>query len=365
MNETSVSIFFNELNSCAELVHSRLLDSSYADRFHPKDIHDAVTLYVRSGGKRLRPAVLMWCCGVVGGIPEDALAAACAVEIFHTWTLVHDDIIDRDDLRRGGATVHNHFYQVAKDEFRDLDEASKAHYGLSVAVLAGDVQHGWGISMMTELSRLNKLDPMVTLNLINELDTEVLNLLVEGEVEDMRYSYVPVQQVSIERIEDMLYKKTAVLYRFCARAGAMIGLGKWEPDHPYIKALSTYAEKSGIAFQLQDDILGVIGDESKLGKPVGSDIREGKSTTVLHYAWENASPEERNQIHEVLGKENATDKEVKEVVAILKNRGGIQKTQERAKRYVEEALQSLDALPPSKYLDLLKTSAEFIISRTK
>lgn len=112
-----------------------------------------------------------------------------------------------------------------------------------------------------------------------------------------------------------------MLYRFCARAGALISLGHDQKEHPYTKALEDFASLCGIAFQLQDDVLGILGNESKLGKPVGSDIREGKRTTVVQYAYEKATPAERKILEKILGEDHATEDEIKEIVGILEERG--------------------------------------------
>ncbi|MBZ0266348.1 polyprenyl synthetase family protein, partial [bacterium] len=337
MSVVTQSDFFNELDVCVEKLRSHFLSDKYTKRFHPADIESAVTLYIRSGGKRLRPAILFWSCGALGGKVEAATPAAAAVEVFHTWTLVHDDIIDRDDMRRGGSTVHEHFRQIAHQTYSGINQFDASHYGISVAILAGDVQHGWGISMMTELTTEWQLDPMVTIHLINDLDTEVLNKLVEGEVLDIQFSHMPVHDLSVDLIEEMLWKKTGVLYRFCARAGALIGLGRMEREHPHVKALEGFASRCGIAFQLQDDVLGIVGNSAKLGKPVGSDIQEGKRTTVVYYAYENADKDEQNFIAHTLGNPNATETEIRKTADILVNRGGVELTQQRAKKHIDEA----------------------------
>ncbi len=357
-------IFFQELEHCAKRIDSYLHSVEYTKRFQPQDIAEAVTLYTRSGGKRLRPAILLWSCGALGGEVERAIPAAAAVEVFHTWTLVHDDIIDRDDMRRGGKTVHEYFRYVNGNREFKIDGDHASHYGISVAILAGDVQHGWGISMMTELTRIHNVDPKVTISLINDLDTEVLNLLVEGEILDIQYSYLPMNQTTVALIESMLWKKTGVLYRFCARAGALIGFGYENRNHPHVQALEGFASHCGIAFQLQDDVLGIIGDQEKLGKPVGSDIREGKRTTIVHYAYDNANQEERRFLEHVLGNENISEDEITQAINILVNREGIELTQQRARTHIREALEMLEVLPSNKYRDLLQAWAEYMISRS-
>lgn len=357
------TVFFDELSRCADTVREHICHSRYKERFSPDDLRDAVTLYTASGGKRLRPAILCWSCGAVGGDHAKAVPAASAVELFHTWTLVHDDIIDRDDRRRGGPTVHEHFRQVAASSYPDLPESERRHYGVSVAVLAGDVQHGWATTLLGELTRHHDIDPLVTLHLIERLDNEVLNLLVSGELLDIQYCYRPLDDITVDDIETMLWKKTSVLYRYCAEAGAMIGLNAIAPEDPRVIALAEFSSKCGTAFQLQDDILGVIGDPAVTGKPVGNDLREGKRTTLVHYAHANADPGEREQLTEVLGNLEADGDQIRTAIEIIERRGGVEQTRNRALQYVDEARRHLDELPASRYRDLLAAWAEYLVTR--
>ncbi len=363
MQQSSQERFFNELDLCVNQLKDFLLSERYTKRFHPSDLLEAVTLYTVSGGKRLRPSILMWCCGAVGGDPSKAVPAAAAVELFHTWSLVHDDIIDRDNTRRGDDTVHARFQKLAKDRYTGISDEEAYHYGVSVAVLTGDVQHGWAISMLSEMSRLGDLDPEITLFLIDNIDTEVLNQLVEGEILDFQFPRLPISAVTLENIEDMIWKKTGVLYSFCARAGALIGLETTDLENPYVRALESFSKNCGIAFQLQDDILGVVGDKNVLGKPVGSDIREGKRTTIVHYSYMEASDSERSLIENSLGNPDASESDINKVVKILVERGGIDKTYRQARKYIEEAYPQLEELPDSKHRDLLRNWADFMISR--
>ncbi|MFZ5434149.1 MAG: polyprenyl synthetase family protein, partial [Calditrichota bacterium] len=335
----------------------------YIDRLAPEDMAEAVTCYFESGGKRLRPAVLLFCVGAAGGDESKAICAAAATEIFHTWTLVHDDIIDRDATRRGAPTVHERFYR--KPSTRQLfgDGNDARHYGLSVAVLAGDVQHGWGISLMTELTRKYGLDPAVTLMLINTLDTRVLCTLVDGEMLDVQYSRMPIEKLSAEQIESMLWKKTGALYEFCGEAGACIGMSSPDIKNPLASALGKFCSLCGTAFQIQDDILGIIGDEKLLGKPVGSDIREGKRTLIVQHAYQNASASERQRIVEGLGNAQATTDQVEDVRNLFLKLGSIDYTAQLARQRVDEALSHLEAVPPSYNRDLLSDWATLMIER--
>jgi geranylgeranyl diphosphate synthase type I len=353
-----------EIERRVTLVQDYVLRPEYLNRFAPEDMREAVTCYFASGGKRLRPAVLLFSVGAVGGDESKALCAAAATEIFHTWTLVHDDIIDRDPLRRGAPTVHERFR--VKESTRllyDNDDTEATHYGVSVAVLAGDVQHGWGISLMTELTSRFGLDPMVTLMLINTLDTRVLCTLVDGEMLDVQYSRIPIDKLTAEQIELMLWKKTGALYEFCGEAGAAIGLNYPDLKHPLCVALGKFCSMCGTAFQLQDDILGIIGNEKMLGKPVGSDIREGKRTLIVQHAYQNGSAAERKLMLDTLGNPHAPVDQLLAVKDLFIRLGSIDYTAELARKRVDAALVHLNNVPPSSYRDLLGDWAQLMIER--
>lgn len=355
---------FDEIEKRVKLIQDYVLSEAYVQRFAPEDMQEAVTSYFRSGGKRLRPAVLLFACGAVGGDESKAISAAAAVEIFHTWTLVHDDIIDRDTLRRGQPTVHERFCQKSLLNGRFGNNLQTArHYGMSVAILAGDVQHGWGISLMTELTTHYGIDAAVTLKLIDTLDTHVLTTLVEGEVLDVQQSKMPIADVSEAAIEEMLRKKTGALYEFCGAAGAAIGLNTPDLSHPLVAAISGFTSACGVAFQLQDDILGIVGDEKLLGKPIGSDIHEGKRTLIVRSAYRRASPTQRALLNQVLGNEGATPDEIAQATSLLLNLGGIEYAKQRAKAYLQKGLPYLEEVPPSFHRDLLADWAKLMTER--
>jgi geranylgeranyl diphosphate synthase, type I len=343
-------------------VSAYFLQPRFREWFKPKDLEEAVFAYLQRPGKRLRPAVLMWACGAVGGDEDLVLPAAAGVELFHTWTLVHDDLIDNDDLRRGGPTVHKLGETFARQKLGYSEEKSR-EYGRDLAVLTGDSQHGWTTSLFCECATLNGLDARVVLEVVYQLESRVVNTLIEGETLDVQYARTPIEQLSREDIVHMLWMKTGVLYEFAAKAGAMLGLGTHDDNHPYVAALSQFASKCGTAFQLQDDILGLVGEEQQLGKPVGSDVREGKKTTVVYFALRSASQEEREFLLSVLGNPEAPAGDVGKATDLMVSLGGVEKTAELALSHVNAALPELEAIPESPYRELLADWARFMIER--
>ncbi|NIM07119.1 MAG: hypothetical protein GTN69_04795, partial [Armatimonadetes bacterium] len=279
-----------ELKAARQRLRDYLEASSYWTNSPLSDhMREAVFSYLEAGGKYLRPCLLLWCCRALGGDEEKALPAALAVEVFHTWTLVHDDIIDRDKVRRGRPTVHEKLRREGEKQFGTGEFA--ARYGQSMAMLAGDVQHGWAVCLLSEAAAGNGTNAdrsSLALSLIKELEGETLVRLVEGEALDIQISQHPLSEVSDEEILRVIEGKTASLFSFAARAGVHLARGGYYPDDPLVKGVGEFGYHAGMGFQLQDDILGVVGEEKKLGKSVGADIREGKRTLPLVFSWKQA-----------------------------------------------------------------------------
>ncbi len=363
MTPSEETRFKNELTRCAELTYRRINSIDYRGRFAPPDMSRAVYHYVDPPrGKALRPMLVMTSCRAVGGSDNDVLPLAAGVELYHTWTLVHDDIIDRDDLRRKGTTIHEEFRRLSAG--RGLSPEEAQHYGLTIALLAGDVLHGWAISFIGELGNGNRNDSRLPLRIISDLENFVLNGLVEGETLDVQFSGLPVEKVSEEMVLDMLYKKTGLLYEYCARWGAYVGGEGFDPESPTATALAEFARHAGVAFQLQDDILGVIGGEEKTGKSAMSDLREGKRTTIVSHALQRASSAQSRQIMGLLGNKQASTSELKTLAGLLGELDGINHTRQLAERIIkEQALPHLSQVRASKDKGLLELWAKYMISR--
>jgi geranylgeranyl diphosphate synthase type I len=350
------------INVRKDKVYTYLMRPEYANLFEPAHIKSAVLSYLQGGGKSLRAVVLLLSCGAVGGNEEVAIPAAAGVEVFHTYTLVHDDIIDRDDRRRGKPTVHTQYAEIAGRELGH-DPAEAAHYGLTIAILTGDIQQAWSTLLFAEVAQKYEVNARLILSLLSELAGRLSPALIAGETLDVQYSRRPVGAITEALVLDMLWKKTGALYEFAGRAGAAIGLGDATLTDPLITDIASFCSRCGTAFQLQDDILGIVGDETRLGKPVGSDLREGKTTVIILKAFQEANPTQKEQLKAVLGNPNATEEAIGQVTDLLHDLGGISYTQELARRYVQEAIPRLDRLPPSHYKDLLVQWAEYLIER--
>lgn len=356
---------FRFLSDVDRKVLDYLERSPSAPQLEPPHLQDSVWAYMRRPAKRLRPALVMLACGAVGGDPEIAVPAAAGVELFHTWTLVHDDIIDDDALRRGFPTVH----VAAADRIQNdlgLNAEAARHYGRSVAILTGDAQYGWSIAAIAEAGLSGKVNPLVILRIIQVLQSQVVGQLVSGELLDVEYGLRRERaqtRPTEEQILKMLWLKTGVLCAFAGLAGAMIGKDCDNPKDSQAEAISEFAGKCGTAFQLQDDIIGIAGNEADTGKPVGSDIVEGKLTLIVLEALKNASEAQRSQLLSVLGNKQATKPQIERTTRLLRELGGIEYVNQKAQALVREALTQLETIPPSEPKQLLESLAEFMIDR--
>jgi len=366
-----MAVCCSELVAYLKTVDRRILEyilsSDVAKGLEPADIKEGVLSYVQRPGKRMRPGLLLMACGSVGGEEREAMAvpAAAGVELFHTWTLVHDDVIDNDGVRRGQPTVHEAMTQKAKAAF-GFDDALATEYGRDIAILTGDVQHGWSVTCFLDCALRMGADPLVILQVVKYLQSYVVPELVRGEVLDVQSGMkkgTDVSDIDEDKIIHMLRLKTGVLYEFAAMAGALIGKNTTELDDPQVQALRLFASNCGAAFQLQDDVLGVVGNEKTLGKPVGSDIREGKMTVVVCHALRHANENEKARILSVLGNRAASPDAIAQVTALLEELGGVERCRALARGYIDEALPYLDDIEESGYRRLLVQWAEFMINR--
>jgi geranylgeranyl diphosphate synthase type I len=291
---------------------------------------------IEAGGKRLRPYLTVKACEAVGGRADDAVPFAAAVEFLHNFTLVHDDVMDHDDLRRGRPTVHK-------------------VYGVPLAVLAGDLLFAKVYDVVLK-NRPPGMPPERLIECIAKI-TEATIILCQGQALDM--GFPSASDVSIEDYIRMVGDKTSALFRACAQVGALAGGGSDEK----VEALGGFAWDAGVAFQIEDDVLGVTADEATLGKPVGSDLREGKKTLINIHALENANDEQRKRISKAFGVEDASQGDIEAAVEALREVGSIDYARGVADGYVARAFRSLEAIPDTPARDELKALVEYFVKR--
>jgi geranylgeranyl diphosphate synthase type I len=303
----------------------------------PIILYDAAGHIIRAGGKRLRPYLVLKACELVGGEVDAAVPFAAALELFHNFTLIHDDIIDNDELRRGNPTVHS-------------------KWGIPIAIVSGDLLFAKVYEAISKGAEFSKLPYERVQACIDRVTDAAINIC-EGQVLDISSPHV--SNISEEDYLSMIGGKTAALFKACAEVGAIVGGGSPE----MVNSLSGFAWNAGIAFQLVDDYLGITADEEILGKPVGSDIREGKKTLIIIHSLCNASPEEKKSIERVLGSDDAPQREIKAVFELLRELGSISYILEKGKYYARKATAMLKIFPYSEPKQDLLDLVEYFVNR--
>lgn len=282
----------------------------------PAELYEPIQYIMSLGGKRLRPTLLLLACDMFNGSVLKAMNPALGIELFHNFTLLHDDIMDKAPLRRGHPTVHTKWNE-------------------SVAILSGDVMLVEAYKMIMQVDDRLLRD---VLNVFNETSVGVC----EGQQVDMNFEQTP--EVSVPEYLEMIRLKTAVLLAGALKIGALVG-GATDSD---ASLLYSFGENIGIAFQLQDDILDVFGDPEKFGKQVGGDIISNKKTFLLINAREMAEGVDQEELSYWLNHKNPSQEtKVKNVTAIYNRLGVRQLAEHTMNSYAEKALSALEQVNAS------------------
>lgn len=303
----------------------------------PRALYDASRHLIQAGGKRLRPFLVVKSCESVGGALDDALYVAAAVEVLHNFTLIHDDIMDRDEKRRGSPTVH-------------------VKWGIPIAIAAGDLLFADVYKLILSRAPTSDCSHARALRVIETL-TDATIAICEGQVMDLTFE--EMTDVSEEDYMRMIGGKTAALFEASARCGAIVGGGRADQ----VRRLGNFGRYGGLAFQMIDDVLGVVGDEKALGKPVGSDLREGKRTLIMIHALSHARPGQAEKIRSVLGNRKAAPGEVLSVTKLVGSFGSIDYVRNTAEAYAERAKRELRSLALSPARESLMNLVDFFVSR--
>ena len=288
---------------------------------------DQIANYIiGAGGKRIRPMLVLLFAKALGFEGPERIELAATVEFIHTATLLHDDVVDESDLRRGRRTAN-------------------AVWGNAASVLVGDFLYSRSFQLMVELDRMDVMHLLAdTTNRIAE--GEVLQLLHVGNPDTSESDYLGV----IER-------KTAVLFGAATRLGAMVAGADAETQ----RACADFGTNLGLAFQIADDVLDYTADADTLGKNLGDDLAEGKATLPLIHAMAKATPERRERLAQIV---SACDTSaMDEVLAAIQDSGGLDYSHRMADGYAREAEAALDALPRNPWTDALRGLARYAIDR--
>ncbi|MDP7323264.1 MAG: polyprenyl synthetase family protein [Candidatus Woesearchaeota archaeon] len=278
------------------------------------------------GGKRIRAALIYYGYrSFKDDNEEEILKASMSIELAHAFLLIHDDIIDQDALRRSGPTIHTSYQNIFKST------KDPKHYGISFAILAGDILYAFANEILTSLN-LPEKNKIKAIQIFNHIIHQVLY----GESLDILSSIKT--NFTSKDLEQVHYLKTAT---YTIEGPLHIGATLAGASQHHLKDLSKYAIPLGKAFQLQDDILGLFGEEKVLGKPIGSDLREGKKTLLIINALETASPSDQKTIQSILGNQDLTEDQIDKVREIVTKTGSLKISQDLVKQLGKEAKASI------------------------
>jgi octaprenyl-diphosphate synthase len=284
--------------------------------------------YLRAGGgKRLRPALLLLSSKLMNYTGQGAIKLGAVVEIIHTATLVHDDIIDEAQTRRGRP-------------------AANTQWGNAKCVLAGDWLYMQAFKIAVQERNFQILDTLI----------ELTQAMVEGELLQIERLG---KAISMDEHFELIYRKTACLFSVCMRLGGILGLASEEDQH----RLGEYGRNLGMAFQIVDDVLDLTASEEVLGKPVASDLREGKATMAVLHALQRCSPAERETIGLVLSNGGFNGITPGDIVAILNRHGSIDAAYARAVEFSNKAREAICSFPDSHIKRVLLWVPEFVVER--
>jgi geranylgeranyl diphosphate synthase type I len=303
----------------------------------PEVLYGAARHIIDAGGKRLRPFMVLKCCKLVGGREEDAIPTAAALELLHTFTLIHDDIMDKDEKRRGVPAVHS-------------------QWGIPIAIIAGDLLFAKVYEAITKFTDSKRVNPNRILQVLREV-SEATITICEGQTRDMMFENK--ETISEAEYFDMIQGKTAALFEISARCGGILG----GANKKHVKHLGEYGRYSGIAFQIIDDVLGLIAEEKVLKKPVGSDISEGKRTLIVVHALEKASQNQWKKILETLGNKSASPEKIRKTIELIDSLGAIDYAKQVAEKYITKAKQALADLPDTEDREDLLSLSNLIFDR--
>ena len=328
MNPESFSFLYERERKKVE----KILVEAFKDR-KPDSLYKPVKYILSTGGKRLRPLLVILSTKAVGGNFPDVYNASVAVELLHNFTLVHDDIMDNADKRRGMLTLHK-------------------KYDDSTAILAGD-----GLLSVAYEYLLKDC---------NGKTKEVISAFTKGLIEvcegqSLDKDFETTDNVTIDEYKLMIMKKTAAMFEMCCTVGALLGGGS--PKE--IKAVSLFGKNIGIAFQIQDDLLDISGDEKKFGKKVGGDLIEGKKTFLFIKALSKAKGNDKKKLIKVIKNNGIKPQQVNMYKHLYEKLGVIENAKAEIKFYTNRALRSLKTLKKEDDKEIFSWLANSLIKRIK
>ena len=289
-------------------------------------VEEIAAYLVEAGGKRLRPLLVLLCAKACGYHGSDHVKLAAVIEFLHTAMLLHDDVVDESDLRRGRETVN-------------------AAWGNAPSVLVGDFLHSRAFEMMVDIGNIR----------VMEILSKATNVIAEGEVQQLSFIRNPAT-TEVEYME-IISRKTAMLFQAAAHAGAVLAGANEKTEH----ALRDYGLHLGIAFQMVDDQLDYLGTPEELGKNIGDDLAEGKVTLPLIVAMRNGKPDQKAFVEDAI--RNGGVENLPEMIRLVKATDALKYTSEQANTERCEAMACLNNVADSEFKDSMSKLINFVVDR--
>ncbi len=289
-------------------------------------VEEIAAYLVEAGGKRLRPLLVLLCAKACGYQGSDHVKLAAVIEFLHTAMLLHDDVVDESDLRRGRETVN-------------------AAWGNAPSVLVGDFLHSRAFEMMVDIGNIR----------VMEILSKATNVIAEGEVQQLSFIRNPAT-TEVEYME-IISRKTAMLFQAAAHAGAVLAGANEKTEH----ALRDYGLHLGIAFQMVDDQLDYLGTPEELGKNIGDDLAEGKVTLPLIVAMRNGQPDQKAFVEDAI--RNGGVENLPEMIRLVKATDALKYTSEQANTERCQAMACLNNVADSEFKDSMSTLVNFVVDR--
>lgn len=315
------------------------IDSHIKDIFPkkgvPSALYESIKYHLDIGGKRFRPAMVILSHKALGGSSKDILYPAAAIELLHEFSLIHDDIMDCDEKRRGKDTVWK-------------------KYGIPFAILSGDIMYAYAYHALTlSLPKIEK-----NAYEIFRTFTDAIIYINEGQGLDLEFE--SRDDVKVDEYMEMVWKKTGALIAAAMKLGALYA----HADKSICDTLWMYGKSIGPAFQIKDDLLTLVGSFDEVGKEIGNDIKQGKKTLSVVHALEYSK--ERKELLSILKKDrdSKTDEDIKRAIDIIKETGSIEFSQQKATHLANDAKESLKILEDSEAKEILTDLTDYLINRS-
>ncbi len=372
INKSAICVLLNEVNKMFKLHYGQLLGKIDAElqSFMDEQLalvknnsfltyyYSKISDYLFNGGKRIRPVLMLLSYGAINPeeLQQPIIRASLSIELLHNASLIHDDIMDNAETRRGQKAFHGVLRDYAQENYSS-NYIDHINYGLAMGILGGDFVYNLAYKILQN----HYFSPDVCLRAASEF-TEGFLEVVKGVIfeTDMQGRFESTESEYF----DMIAGKTASLFEKSAKMGAIYANG----SDSQISALANFAKNAGIAFQIVDDVIGTFGDETKTGKPIDSDIREGKRTILLIKALENANEEQRKILYKFVGNKHVKDEDVELVRNVMKDTGALVYAKEKAESLFKSCQYFLKTAEPQfdpKYVDYLNEIAAMGILRDK